>query len=234
MLLERFPRQLSQGQRQRVSLGRALVRDPKVYLFDEPISHLDAKLRNAMRRELKRIRASLSQTTIYVTHDYLEALSLADRVVVLFKGKVLQFDQTRNVYNLPAATEVGQIFGDPPMMFFDGAINAEDRFVSDSNAFSISAGGLARKVPAGAGVILGLRPSDVQITAAGKGHAQGEVYSVQNMFDHQLITVQVKDCLFDVVSPVTTDFKEGDKAGLSIPVASCYFFDKGTHKVLQA
>ncbi len=76
MLLERFPRQLSQGQRQRVSLGRALVRDPKIYLFDEPISHLDAKLRNAMRRELKRIRASLSQTTIYVTHDYLEASHL--------------------------------------------------------------------------------------------------------------------------------------------------------------
>ena len=92
MLLDRLPRQLSQGQRQRVSLGRALVREPKLYLFDEPISHLDAKLRNAMRRELKRIRASLAQTTIYVTHDYLEALSLADRVVVLYKGEVLQFD----------------------------------------------------------------------------------------------------------------------------------------------
>ena len=137
MLLDRLPRQLSQGQRQRVSLGRALVRDPRLYLFDEPISHLDAKLRNAMRRELKRIRASLSQTTIYVTHDYLEALSLADRVVVLFQGEVLQFDQKEKVYNLPAAMEVGQLFGDPPMMFFDGKLAEKDNFMSDDKAFSI-------------------------------------------------------------------------------------------------
>ena len=140
VLLDRLPRQLSQGQRQRVSLGRALVRDPKIYLFDEPISHLDAKLRNAMRRELKRIRASLSQTTIYVTHDYLEALSLADRVVVLFKGEVLQFDQKEKVYNLPAAMEVGQLFGDPPMMFFDGKLDENGNFLSMTRHFLSDAG----------------------------------------------------------------------------------------------
>ncbi len=129
MLHDRLPRQLSQGQRQRVSLGRALVRTPDIFLLDEPISHLDAKLRNAMRRELKLMRDSLSQTTVYVTHDYLEALSLADRVVVLFKGEVLQFDQVTNVYNKPAAIEVGSLFGDPPMMFFNGTIDPQNQFI---------------------------------------------------------------------------------------------------------
>lgn len=234
MLLNRLPRQLSQGQRQRVSLGRALVRDPKIYLFDEPISHLDAKLRNAMRRELKRIRASLSQTTIYVTHDYLEALSLADRVVVLFKGEVLQFDQKENVYNLPAALEVGQLFGDPPMMFFDGKINGEGNFVASNNAFSIPAGDLSKQVPVDTEVILGLRPTDVNLAASGKGQVQGEVYSVQNMFDHQLITIKVKDLLFDVVSTANNAIIEGDKAAINIPPEARYFFDKATHKAVRS
>ena len=119
-------------------LGRALVRTPELFLLDEPISHLDAKLRNAMRSELKLMRDSLSQTTVYVTHDYLEALSLADRVVVLFKGEVLQFDQVKNIYNKPAAIEVGKLFGDPPMMFFDGYINDQNEFVSADDVFSLS------------------------------------------------------------------------------------------------
>ena len=230
-LMERLPRQLSQGQRQRVSLGRALVRDPKLYLFDEPISHLDAKLRNAMRRELKRIRASLSQTTIYVTHDYLEALSLADRVVVLFKGEVLQFDQTKTVYNLPAAVEVGQLFGDPPMMFFEGKIDAQQYFIPENGNFAIKTDGLGSLTPS-QGVILGIRPTDVKLTEPDLGQAQGEVYSVQNQFDRQLVTIKTDGLLFDVVAPVSYSIAEGDKAAVSIPVEVCYFFDPVTHKAL--
>ena len=233
MLLDRLPRQLSQGQRQRVSLGRALVREPKIYLFDEPISHLDAKLRNAMRRELKRIRASLTQTTIYVTHDYLEALSLADRVVVLLKGEVLQFDQTETVYNLPAAIEVGQLFGDLPMMFFDGKTSEKGDFVSEDNTFSVSAGELSKQVPVGTEVVLGLRPTEVKLVKTGKGQVTGEVYSVQNQFDMQLITIKTNNHLFDVVSPISISISEGDKAGVSIPKESCYFFEKATHKVIR-
>jgi multiple sugar transport system ATP-binding protein len=232
MLLDRLPRQLSQGQRQRVSLGRALVREPKLYLFDEPISHLDAKLRNAMRRELKRIRSSLAQTTIYVTHDYLEALSLADRVLVLFKGEVLQFDQKETVYNLPAAIEVGQLFGDPPMMFFDGKTNEKGYFVSEDNTFSVSADCISSKAPAGTEVTLGLRPTEVELAKSGKGEVTGEVYSVQNQFDMQLITIKANDYLFDIVAPISISISEGDKAGVSIPKESCYFFDKATHKVI--
>ena len=233
MLLDRLPRQLSQGQRQRVSLGRALVREPRIYLFDEPISHLDAKLRNAMRRELKRIRASLAQTTIYVTHDYLEALSLADRVVVLFKGEVLQFDQKETVYNLPAAIEVGQLFGDPPMMFFDGKTNEKGYFVSEDNIFSVSASSISDLAPAGTEITLGLRPTEVQLAEKGKGNVSGEVYSVQNQFDKQLITIKANDHLLDVVSPLDITISEGDKASLHIPEESCFFFEKATHKVIR-
>jgi ABC-type sugar transport system ATPase subunit len=232
MLLERLPRELSQGQRQRVSLGRALVREPKLYLFDEPISHLDAKLRNAMRRELKRIRASLSQTTIYVTHDYLEALSLADRVVVLFKGEVLQFDQKESIYNLPVAKEVGQLFGDPPMMFFEGIVNDQGHFATASSSFSTDAGEIGKKIRAGTEVILGLRPSDVFLTEKGKGTVQGEVYSVQNQFDAKLITIKVKDSLFDVVTPEEISLSEGDKADIKIPTENCFFFDQTTHQAI--
>lgn len=233
MLLERLPKELSQGQRQRVSLGRALVREPRIYLFDEPISHLDAKLRNAMRRELKRIRSSLSQTTIYVTHDYLEALSLADRVVVLFQGEVLQFDQKETVYNLPAAIEVGQLFGDPPMMFFDGNFSESGEFVMEDKTFTVSAGCLSGKVPIGHAVTLGLRPTEVELAENGKGQVAGEVYSVQNQFDMQLVTIRANDHLMDVVAPIHISISEGDKASLKIPDKACYFFDKESHKVIN-
>ena len=232
MLLDRLPRQLSQGQRQRVSLGRALVRDPKVFLFDEPISHLDAKLRNSMRRELKRMRASLAQTTVYVTHDYLEALSLGDRVVVLFNGEVLQFDQTQIIYNHPAAVEVGLLFGDPPMMFFPGKIDEQMRFVCEDDSFSIDTQGTASGLTPGQEVILGLRPTDVKLTASGSGQVQGEIYSVQNQFDRELVTMKTKDQLFDIVAPVSLAVTEGDKAGINIPADECYFFDKATHKAI--
>jgi multiple sugar transport system ATP-binding protein len=232
MLMSRLPRQLSQGQRQRVSLGRALVRDPKIYLFDEPISHLDAKLRNSMRREMKRMRATLAQTTVYVTHDYLEALSLGDRVVVLFEGQVLQFDLTKTVYNHPAAVEVGQLFGDPPMMFFPGKIDEQHCFICEGGSFSVNTQGNASTLTPGQEVILGLRPTDVRLTAPGAGQVQGEVYSVQNQFDRELVTLKAKDHLFDIVAPVSYLVAEGDKAGVSIPAEVCYFFDKATHKAI--
>jgi multiple sugar transport system ATP-binding protein len=232
MLLDRLPRQLSQGQRQRVSLGRALVRKPKLFLLDEPISHLDAKLRNAMRRELKLMRASLSQTTVYVTHDYLEALSLADRVVVLFKGEVLQFDQIKNVYNRPAAVEVGKLFGDPPMMFFEGKIDEQNKFVSSDNSFNLDTRGSISQLQPGWEVILGLRSSDIRLADSKQCQIIGEVYSVQNMFDRKLVTIKANGNLIDVITPANLSISEGDQAGVSIASEICYFFDRATNKAL--
>ena len=229
MFLERLPRQLSQGQRQRVSLGRALVREPRLFLLDEPISHLDAKLRNAMRRELKLMRSNLAQTTIYVTHDYLEALSLADRVVVLLQGEVLQFDQTRTVYNHPAAMEVGKLFGELPMIFFNGKIDETGRFVDESGHFTLQT---IDELTPGLAVTLALRPTDLQLVPPESGHLQGEVYSVQYQFDKKLVTVSTFGYLVDVVVPVELSISEGDKAGVFIRPEVCFFFDQSTHKAL--
>lgn len=232
MLLDRLPKQLSQGQRQRVSLGRALVRDPKVFLLDEPISHLDAKLRNAMRRELKFMRSNLSQTTVYVTHDYLEALSLADRVVVLFKGEVLQFDAVKTVYNRPAAVDIGKLFGDPPMMFFEGRIDEQIRFLSSDGSFSLDASGSASQLTTGQEVILGLRPSDVKLDTPEQGDIAGEVYSVQNQFDRQLVTLKANNSLIDVIAPVDISISEGERVGVIVGPEVCYYFDQETQKAL--
>lgn len=232
MLLDRLPRQLSQGQRQRVSLGRALVREPLIFLLDEPISHLDAKLRNAMRRELKRMRSDLTQTTVYVTHDYLEALSLADRVVVLYQGQVLQFDETKTVYNGPAAVEVGRLFGDLPMMFFDGQIDEQGRFVEENKQFTLSTEGSPSTVVPSVDVILGVRPADVQLVAPEQGNLVGEVYSVQNQFDQQIVTVAAYGYLIDAIVPVETRVSEGDRVGVYLRPEVCFYFDRQTHRAL--
>lgn len=232
MLLHRLPRQLSQGQRQRVSLGRALVREPRIFLFDEPISHLDAKLRNAMRRELKRIRSDLGQTTVYVTHDYLEALSLADRAVVLYEGEVLQFDQVKQVYDRPAAVEVGHLFGDPPMMFFEGRINKEMRFVVEGDGFNLETAGTSSDLEAAQEVVLGLRPTDVTLVAEANGAIKGEVYSVQTKFDAKLVTVEAASHLIDVVTPSAVTVVEGDRVGIGVAPEICYYFDRETHDAL--
>lgn len=232
MLLHRLPKQLSQGQRQRVSLGRALVRDPNVFLFDEPISHLDAKLRNAMRRELKRMRTDLGQTTVYVTHDYLEALSLADRVVVLHHGEVLQFDNVKQVYNRPAAVEVGQLFGDLPMMFFNGKIDQHLNFIVEDDSFSLSTKGAEAELEPLQDVILGLRPTDVMLVAEEEGDIKGEVYSVQKQFGSKLVTVKTSNYLLDVIVPYEVNISENEKAGIGVDPASCFYFDKTTNMAL--
>ena len=228
MLLHRLPKQLSQGQRQRVSLGRALVRDPKVFLFDEPISHLDAKLRNAMRRELKRMRSDLGRTTVYVTHDYLEALSLADRVVVLHHGEVLQFDNVKKVYNRPAAVAVGQLFGDLPMMFFQGKIDDQHCFVVEDNSFSLNTTGEEGSLTPSMDVILGLRPTDVKLVPEAEGDITGEVYSVQKQFGSKLVTIKSNQYFLDVIAPFQVDISEGDKAGIGVDPQKCFYFDKET------
>ena len=228
MLLHRLPKQLSQGQRQRVSLGRALVRDPKVFLLDEPISHLDAKLRNAMRRELKRMRSDLGRTTVYVTHDYLEALSLADRVVVLHQGEVLQFDNVKKVYNRPAAVAVGQLFGDLPMMFFQGEIDNRHRFVVEDNSFSLETRGEEGSLTLSQKVILGLRPTDVNLVPEEQGDIKGEVYSVQKQFGSKLVTIKSNQHFLDVIVPFQVDISVGKKAGIGVDPEKCFYFDQET------
>ena len=134
MLLDRYPRQLSGGQRQRVALARAMIRRPAAFLMDEPLSNLDAKLRGYMRAELKHMQHQLGITTIYVTHDQIEAMTLAHRVALLEKGVLQQLDTPANIYNAPANLFVAGFIGSPPMNFFDGEL-ADGRFSGPAGSF---------------------------------------------------------------------------------------------------
>ncbi|MGH7581031.1 MAG: ABC transporter ATP-binding protein [Gemmatimonadales bacterium] len=166
-LLDRRPRQMSGGERQRVALGRALVRQPQVFLFDEPLSNLDAKLRVQMRREIARLHQQLGTTMIYVTHDQVEAMTLGDRIAVLHRGRLQQVDAPSALYNRPANTFVAGFIGTPPMNLVEGEIGgaAVPEFRAEGRAFSVPLGDRWRAALAGhapAAVTLGIRPEDIR------------------------------------------------------------------------
>jgi ABC-type sugar transport system ATPase subunit len=133
-LLERLPSQLSNGQRQRVALGRSLVRNPNIFLMDEPLAHLDAKLRNFMRTELKEIQQKLDTTTIYVTHDYLEAMSLGDRIGIIDKGKIIQIGKSEEIYYYPCNEFVAKLLGEPEINIIRGKLITQDNTLFFSNS----------------------------------------------------------------------------------------------------
>ncbi len=169
--MDRTPRQLSGGQRQRVALGRAIVRQPKVFLFDEPLSNLDAQLRVQMRREIARLHQELKATMIYVTHDQVEAMTLGDRIVVMNKGHVQQIDTPMALYDHPANRFVAGFIGSPAMNFISGTVSAQEplEFVAAEDAFRMSIPpSLATRVQdiKGRPVILGIRPEDVSVALA--------------------------------------------------------------------
>src|SRR2546425_10410158 len=177
-LLDRRPRQLSGGEQQRVALGRAIVRKPAVFLFDEPLSNLDAKLRLQMRREIARLHRQLRATMLYVTHDQAEAMTLGDRIVVMHDGRVQQIDPPLAVYRLPRNTFVAGFIGSPAMNLLEGELVAEESpgFRAKGGAFTVGlpaawAHGLA--TPAGRPVILGIRPEHVRPTSGGPGGGGG-------------------------------------------------------------
>ncbi len=163
-LLDRFPRQLSGGQRQRVAMGRAIVRDPQVFLFDEPLSNLDAKLRVSMRAEIKNLHGRLGTTTVYVTHDQIEAMTMADKIVVMRDGRVEQVGAPLDLYDRPANTFVAGFIGSPSMNFVQGRVEG-DGFVTGD--------GLRLPLPAGLGAVppgeatYGVRPEHVRIGEGG-------------------------------------------------------------------
>ena len=166
--LDRTPKQLSGGQRQRVALGRAIVREPKVFLFDEPLSNLDAQLRVQMRREISRLHTDLAATMIYVTHDQVEAMTLGDRIVVMNKGHVQQIDSPMNLYDHPRNRFVASFIGSPGMNFAEGALVRSNtmQFVAEANAFTVDLPpSLVERMEGfeGKSVTLGIRPEDVSV-----------------------------------------------------------------------
>ena len=163
-LLHRKPSQLSGGQRQRVAIGRALVRDAKVFLFDEPLSNLDAKLRAELRYEIKKLHRDLGNTMIYVTHDQIEAMTLADRIAVMKNGVIQQLDSPKQIYNKPANLFVADFIGSPGMNFFNGKYNKEENSFSFHNSnISLENYEFENQPEDTNSIVLGIRPEDIHL-----------------------------------------------------------------------
>jgi multiple sugar transport system ATP-binding protein len=220
-LLERYPRELSGGQRQRVALARAIIRRPSVFLMDEPLSNLDAKLRGHMRAELKHMQQALGITTIYVTHDQIEAMTLAHRVAILEKGILQQLDTPANIYNDPANLFVAQFIGSPPMNIISGALDGNVFSAQDARINVVVAD---RRDKA----LLGVRPEDCTIVAPDKGDLKGEIYTNELIGDHALVTVRQDNDFFAVKAAKDFDGQQGDHIGIALTTARTFVFDGTT------
>ena len=221
-LLERRPRDLSGGERQRVALARAIVREPRVYLMDEPLSNLDAKLRVQMRGELKRLQHTLGTTTIYVTHDQAEAMTLAHRVAVMRGGRLQQFDTPMNIYNKPANRFVAEFVGSPAINFLEGSVETDARsFKSDALTLPLSDAQLDN-INGHERITLGIRPEHVHVaTTELKGWMPARIYVTELMGNEtfvflslgveKIIARAVADFRAEVESTVWINF-EMDKA----------------------
>jgi multiple sugar transport system ATP-binding protein len=209
--LKRTPRELSGGQRQRVAIGRAIVRNPKVFLFDEPLSNLDAALRGQTRVEIAKLHRDLGATTIYVTHDQVEAMTLADRVVVLRDGRIEQVGTPLELYDKPANQFVAQFIGTPQM-----------NVIAAADAPELSALGL--RVPAGGHI--GVRPEALTLRASGGGHVQGRVELVEALGAETLIYVSTgKGTQWVARQNTRTPLHTGDAVGIEIDAAQAHLFD---------
>jgi len=230
-LLDRKPSELSGGQRQRVAIGRAVVRDAGVFLFDEPLSNLDAQLRSDLRVEIKRLHQRLKSTMIYVTHDQIEAMTLADRIVVM-KDRIIQQQGTPDeIYNKPANTFVARFVGSPAMNFLEGTVRNGEAIV-DGEALRI-ASALSSPLAEGSKVIVGVRPEDLVVHAdeAAPGLAV-EIDVVEPMGSEKLVWCKRGSIGMSAKTPSSAKVKSGDKVRLGLSEDKLHIFDAETGKRL--
>ena len=226
--LERRPKALSGGQRQRVALARAIVRTPKVYLMDEPLSNLDAKLRVSMRAELKHLSRMLQITTIYVTHDQIEAMTLADRVAVMNNGEIVQLGTPDDIYNDPANVFVAGFIGSPAMNLIEGQIS-EGWFVTEGGSRIVATAGMA-----GGRTILGVRAEDIAIVDPGAGNIDAEIYAFENMGESVQATAQIGAQRITAKGERYLRKEMGETVGLRIDPAHAYLFDPASGDRIRA
>jgi len=226
-LLDRKPNQLSGGQRQRVAIGRALAREPKVFLFDEPLSNLDAKLRTSMRVELRKLHDRLGATSIYVTHDQVEAMTLADRIVIINEGGIEQIGTPKEIYHTPATSFVAGFIGSPQANLLtvtgDGTLFRED-------------GGAIFRFPkpllSGEGdrrAVLGIRPEDIAI---GGDTTESSVEVVEELGSHRLLYCRCGNAPITVVDDSDTERAPKDRLSLLLPPNKIHLFDADSGRVL--
>ena len=223
LLLDRMPGQLSGGQRQRVALGRALVRQPQVFLFDEPLSNLDASLRVQLRAELMALHTALGTTMLYVTHDQVEALTMGQRIVVLHAGQVQQVGTPVEVYSTPANVFVARFVGSPGMNLLTGSLVEED----GSRRFS--AAGLSLRIPehlSRATAQVGIRPEHLTLVTPGSGEGSGEVRAVERLGSETLVHLQLPSAVTVVARlPGLIPIQRGDPVGILTQPDSLHWFD---------
>ncbi|SHG94549.1 ABC transporter ATP-binding protein [Cognatishimia maritima] len=215
--LHRKPAELSGGQRQRVALARAIVREPNVFLMDEPLSNLDAKLRVSTRAQIKNLSHELAVTTIYVTHDQIEAMTLADRVVVMKGGVVQQVGSPTDIYDKPANAFVASFIGSPAMNLMDGAMSG-----GTFTAPNVKITGL--NAPDGP-LTLGYRAEDASLASDGNGQINAPIYTLELLGDATMISVRVGDALVSVKADKTYRAEIGDMVSISVPNEICHLFN---------
>ncbi len=234
-LLERMPTQLSGGQKQRVALGRALIREPDVFLLDEPIAHLDAKLRHHMRAELKSMQKQFGTTSIYTTPDQLEALSMADTIAVIHEGVLHQIGKPLDIYNHPADEFVAGFVGDPPMNF----LSSPGSLVVEGGQVRLELGGLRLDISPRIQAALarqscqalrvGVRPSDIRLSPARDGAGWlGEVYLVEQVGRSHVFTIKVDGDMLRVKTPLDFHAAVSDKLRVTFEPDKVYLFDAGS------
>jgi multiple sugar transport system ATP-binding protein len=227
--LNRYPRELSGGQRQRVAMGRAIVRDPKVFLFDEPLSNLDAKLRVAMRGEIKALHQRLKTTTVYVTHDQVEAMTMADRIVVMHDGRVEQIGTPLELYDRPGNLFVAQFIGSPAMNVIEGTVrrNGGPPHVEASGGIRWPLGAAA--LDPGRRVAYGVRPEHLELASAStNGAVPGEIVVVEPTGAETELLVKVGDAQIVLVTHGRPVVSPGDKVALSVDTATVHVFDQAS------
>ncbi|VFJ13522.1 ABC transporter ATP-binding protein [Candidatus Nitrosocosmicus franklandus] len=237
-LLYRKPKELSGGQMQRIALGRALVREPKLFLMDEPLSNLDAKLRAYMRTEIKKLQKKIGITTLYITHDQVEAMSMADRIAIMKNGNIQQIGTPMEVYHRPRNTFVGQFIGNPQMNLISGSIKDNTLFLfsqpianqlTDKIKFE-------NKLMDTNEFIVGIRPRDIALlTKSNKGtgtRLQGSIVFVEMLGDDTIMEINFgSGNLLVTTNNITNTFQVGDKIEFGLEYSKMHFFDKTGNRI---
>jgi multiple sugar transport system ATP-binding protein len=217
--LHRKPAELSGGQRQRVALARAIVREPNVFLMDEPLSNLDAKLRVSTRAQIKNLSHELAVTTIYVTHDQIEAMTLADRVVVMEKGIVQQVGSPTEIYDRPANTFVAGFIGNPAMNLIKGS--------AKNGVFSAASTEIPGLATPDQNVTLGFRAEDASVVEKG-GQINAPIYTLELLGDATMVTVRIGSTLVSVRADKNYRASIDDMVSIAVPAEICHLFDGQT------
>ncbi len=230
-LLDRLPKQLSGGQRQRVAIGRAIVRNPKVFLFDEPLSNLDAALRVQMRIEIAKLHKRMAATMVYVTHDQVEAMTLADKIVVLSAGRVEQVGPALELYHRPQNLFVAGFIGSPQMNFIETKVMAADPSgvkVALPGGGTVIAAVDGGSLSPGDKVTLGIRPEHIEEAADGEGRIRGQVEVVEQLGESHYLYVRTPSGeLVTVRAAGDAQLGEGTEVELGVPGTACHLFAAG-------